>query len=606
MKAAGVVMRRIKRALLTVSVVGVFMIVWVAGALALPNPFLEVPSNHWTYGALERLSAIGLNTRVPEGVRRFGWQLTRVEMALEVAAVLERLAAVGVEEFGDGQGGGNATQGIGLTWNVADLVERYNRSVAEDMQITIGDQVLLENLVSYFRSDLEALGYRVRGPWAVGADSLPDLPADYLPGQLSITGTGVLRYNEFVSQLPQSTISGSSVGQNYSLNLGYIGENVRLNATVLTRGTQLLRESDGSGVFALTSLEFAYDDRMVARIGDLSDHAWSDLALNPNHPLQGLQAGIQIGRLGSTVLFAHSKVGGEDEYLAGLDGTLYLDRITLGVSLLHSVGSQLSDGDSRGETVASLQGTYRLTPGLLIMGGLAGNVWSDRAAGAIHLAGRLQYSERLSVAANFRMQDQGFQRILSTASGQSGRAFDLEFDIGQTQLRAGIGRSEWGERDESGSATTTTLGFRYPVTDLAFLRAETSRSVYDGGRPDERNVFESLTTSVGLDFLTPRMNVSLGYALEELWGQGFNRLPASRIGEAELEYRLSPYARALAGLSLVDEQGVGQRLTTGFGIDYDVLGGSFSFRYEVVDFSGMIDSEVEESRIIGAEFTIRF
>ena len=102
------------------------------------------------------------------------------------------------------------------------------------------------------------------------------------------------------------------------------------------------------------------------------------------------------------------------------------------------------------------------------------------------------------------------------------------------------------------------------------------------------------------------MNVSLGYALEELWGEGFSRLPSSRIGEAEVEYRLSPYARALAGLSLVDEQGVGQRLITDFGVDYDVLGGSFSFRYQVVDFSGMIDSDIEESRSIGAEFTIRF
>lgn len=601
MNAPGVVMLRIKRALLTVSVVGILVAISTVGVFALPNPFLEVPSNHWTYGALERFSDIGLSKQVPEWVRH-RWQLTRVEMALEVAAILERLAVAGANAL-DEHIGEEAQVGE-TTWDVADLVERYNRAATEEKQISVADQVLLENLVSYFRSDLEALGYKVRGPGVVGANALQSLPADYTTGQLRISGTGVLRYNEFVSQQAQSRISGASVGQDYSLNLGYIGENIRLNATVLTRGTQLLRENDGVNVFALTSFEVAYDDRMVARIGDLSDHTWSDLALNPEHPLHGLQAGIQIGRLGSTVLFAHSKVGGEDEYLAGLDSTLYLDRITLGASLIHSVG--IEPGDADPQTVASLQGTYRLTPGLLITGGLAGNVWSDRSANAFHLAGLLQYSDQLSVAAKFRMQDEGFQRILAPASEPSGQEFDLAFDIGQTQLRAGIGRAAWGESDESGSATTTTLGLRYPVTDLAFLRAETSRSVYDGGHPNERNVLESLTTTVGLDFLTPRMNVSLGYALEELWGEGFSRLPSSRIGEAEVEYRLSPYARALAGLSLVDEQGVGQRLITDFGVDYDVLGGSFSFRYQVVDFSGMIDSDIEESRSIGAEFTIRF
>lgn len=602
MKAAGCKMLRLNRALLTVGVIGILIAVCTAGTLALPNPFLEVPSNHWTYDALERLSSIGLNTQFSEWVRRQEWQLTRVEMALEVAAILERLAAVGTGEMEYDEANIEAELYSGTTWDISNLVERYNRAVTEEMQVTGADQVLLENLVAYFRTDLEALGYRVRGRGLVGANSLQTLPDDYVPGQLRISGMGVLRYNEFVAQQPQSRISGSSVVHNYSLNLGYFGDNLRLNATVLTRGSQLLRENDGVSVFALTSFEIAYDDRMVARIGDLSDHSWSDLALNPDHPLQGLQAGIQIGRLGSTVLFAHSRISGEDEYLAGLDSTLYLDRITLGASLIHSIGSDSNDG----ETVASLQGTYRLTPGILITGGLAGNVWSDRTASAFHLAGLLQYSDRLSVAANFRLREEGFQRVLATTTEQGGKEFDLEFDIGQTQLRAGIGRAEWGESDESGSATTTSLGVRYPVTDLAFLRAETSRSVYDGRPQDERHVLESHTTSVGLDFLTPRMNLSLGYALEEFWGEGLSRLPSARIGEAELEYRLSPYARALAGLSLVNEQGVGQRLTTDFGVDYDVLGGSFSFRYQVVDFSGMIDSDIEESRTIGAEFTIRF
>src|SRR5690606_29477569 len=138
------------------------LILWIAllvtavtysGALAANNPFAEVPDGHWSYRALMRLEELGLvHPRAGSDIQLVT-RLTRVEMAIEVSHVLDRLVRIATDTT-------DALLPRMLQVDPLLLVTAYNTKVPEDRRLGESDIGLLSSLITTFRPELEALGYR--------------------------------------------------------------------------------------------------------------------------------------------------------------------------------------------------------------------------------------------------------------------------------------------------------------------------------------------------------------------------------------------------------------------------------------------------------------
>lgn len=537
--------------------------------LAAPNPFSELPTSHWTYSAIDRMAHLGLSGRAYNGVARLGWRLTRVEMAFEVAGILDRLAL----RLAPGTDLGGARSGH---LDVARLVAAYNAEVDAEQQLSSADSQLLQDLVREFRSDLEALGYRFEASSSAAGGI--DAVARAL-GRFQISGQGLLQYQE-VSPTPTgppNQLVPPALSQQYRLHVDYIDDDVMVGATMQSEfGTSLW--GDAVPVpFSVNAVNIGLRDGLVARVGDLSGTSWSDLTVDLPAHLHGVQAGVQVGRFGSTLLLARDPA--RADYLAALDGTIYLNRLTIGASFIRAA----ADGhiDEPEGTLASVQGSYVLRPGLVVTGGLASSVWGTRDAAAMQIGGSLQLTEMMALSAIYRTEGAGFQRAFAVGEGTEGerRELDVAFDLGDARFTAGIGRA-LRQTQTPGLETTASVGISYPVTDLTVVRASRETRVLDPNVPEDRPTERSYTTALGVDFFLPSVNVNLrlGYEYEQRWDGIGGVSPATRA-EAALEYALP-------------------NLTESTGL-------SFSLRYQVVDSTG--DPGTDESNVgTTAQLAIRF
>lgn len=551
---------------------GILFAVAAATAVSSPgraaiNPFSEVPFNHWSYAALERMAELQLSDRRFGAIVQLGYQLTRLDMALETALILDKLASR-VQQQGAAtlQSPVLVQPSADTLRDVATLVAQYNAMVPPEERITDEDRDLLIDLVMYFYNDLEALGYKVQpSAGAVQAQGI-ELVGRSL-GRWHVTAEGVYQVSGYSRMEPGAQlVSETAFSHEYVFDVGYSSDDFLLGAIIQTSGKQPLDLGGGEASIRLSLLEFTYRNLLVARIGELNTAQWDELTVAPVPSLLGVQADFNMGDIGSTLLVFQRPGSDGQAYLAGLDGTLNADRFTLGASLVHIFSGDNTPSSESG-TVASVQGSYTLSPGWVISAGLAGSVWGANELGtALQLIGEFELGEGRSLRAVYRLTEPNFRRAFAEQAEGGSRAFDLSLGLGGAQLTAGIGRTENGGE---GVSTTRSLGLRlsgYQVLDASVVfHASREETTYTGLSPEGAPVVTQVT-AVGIDFELPHFSVTLGYEVEDAFNQGSLR-------------------------------------STQMGVDFQAMGGSISLNYRVIDSTGL--SAFEETRTT-AEFSLRF
>lgn len=539
-----------------------------SGILAAPNPFAEVPAGHWTYHALERMHTLGLIERPRQRTAHLNWQVTRIEMAIEVADVLDTLVRVSEDSQHS---------------LVPRLVHRspvlmaaiYNERVEPERMLLEADIRILQDLVVQFQPELEALGYRFESV-AVQAMAGPDALARAL-ARYQMTSDRMLETSgQIRSNAPAlSNVLAPSPENDYLLY-------PQIDPIQSTTGLpENLPPWIQENYQLLLSQQVADTEKeaILAQLGEVTASGWDELSLLSPEGLEGLQAAVKLGQLGSTVLLARLGADESNDFVAGLDSEVHLDRFSVGATVLRSTRGYTTDDEEEPEegTLAGVQGSYRLTPGVVVSAGLAGSIWGDRDAGLVRVGGVLHLSERVSLEAVYRLQGAGFRRALSQNYDPERSGLDVAFDLGDTKWTAGVDRATWLLEDRSTVTTTTSVGLLYPVNELTIFRAS-REEVHQAGDLDPGEPERSYTTALGVDFFLPKinMNVKLGYALVEEWGED-----------------------TALGLQ-------GRASETALGVEYQLPSGSIALKYTVTEVSGDVGNTGEQGPNVGAEIAIRF
>lgn len=162
---------------LSIFVIAMLLVV----ALAVPsfaNPFTDVPANHWAYDAVNKLVAAGIVEGYPDGTYKGQNNMTRYEMAMIIARVLDNLEAereAMAEEIDAAKAGLSTAQAQDVTAIVKALIEK-NKPEPVELPEGLTDQQaeevanLIEALTFEFKAELKNLGANIDAVQADVAD----------------------------------------------------------------------------------------------------------------------------------------------------------------------------------------------------------------------------------------------------------------------------------------------------------------------------------------------------------------------------------------------------------------------------------------------------
>lgn len=522
------------------------------------SPFADVPAGHWTYGALEQLSAAGLIDGYPPGFFSGARRLTRYEMALSLAGALERLTTDG----GSMAAGGSMTANGSRIANesktaeaeessLAELIRQYNEA-NPDKLLGPGESELLRAGVVEFKPELEVLGYAVPAadPWHLSDTRW----------RLDATIGGIARdlLQRAATQSERRTVGPGAD----SVERGAFGSSLGVS---------------GSG-----------DSRLQAAAG--------------KDGLSHIQAGTAIARIGSTILYVgeYDSTGAANERLRptipALDGTIHLS----GQSL---PGTGLAPVDPEGERLPLWQVTETWTgvdgvavaPNVSLSGERARRSSAEGDAGATQVHAKVLLGD-VSIDGKLRSVEPGFVPAFPEGGGFGGDAFGLGVTVrlGDVFLSTGrdiVQRKSDTDSEYVTSEHVTSLMLEYSLAEVASFRAGW-QSVSD---TRER-------TSVDVNVPVPQGAIHLGLAYEgerESDGAGISMTTLTIAG---LDLRLRDNAEARAAFSVRDS-GLASERTTSLGLRYSLNAeAALLLGYKLIDFA--VDSD--RQNVTTAEFSIRF
>lgn len=208
-KADREVDRYIRRSVATIGSLLLLLLSFASLALgAEVSPFAPLPTGHWTYTAMSRLSANGLVDVDVDFLRRGDYVVSRYEMALWLSQALDALK--GTEP---------------KTEDVAKQIASYNAK-HPGKALTVDDTQALTDLLAFLRPELRSMGY-ILGNSPMVTTTLNPMNQSQQLLELGVGGTGVLRLQtrgEDTSEIPQ-------VGLGLSLDLGDVLFTVGQSAT---------------------------------------------------------------------------------------------------------------------------------------------------------------------------------------------------------------------------------------------------------------------------------------------------------------------------------------------------------------------------------------
>jgi hypothetical protein len=141
---------------------------------AFANPFSDVKFNHWAYDAVTQLAAKGIITGYPDGTFKGNKAVTRYDMAVIIARLLEKM---------------NTTPGIKAKMSKGDLdsVQKLVVEFADELSLLGVKVTALEDEMSAVKDDLAVIKEDVKTLKATGGQG----------GKIKITGDNLVRFSDF-------------------------------------------------------------------------------------------------------------------------------------------------------------------------------------------------------------------------------------------------------------------------------------------------------------------------------------------------------------------------------------------------------------------------
>lgn len=138
------------------------------------NPFSDVKFNHWAYDAVNQLSTKGIITGYPDGTFKGTKAVTRYDMAVIIARMLEKI---------------NTTPGLKAKMAKGDLdsVQKLVVEFADELSLLGVKVTALEDEMSAVKDDLAVLKEDVRTMKSIGGQG----------GKIRITGDVLMRFEDF-------------------------------------------------------------------------------------------------------------------------------------------------------------------------------------------------------------------------------------------------------------------------------------------------------------------------------------------------------------------------------------------------------------------------
>lgn len=476
---------------------------------AAANPFVDVPSGHWAYRALEQLGAASLIDGYSPGFFTGARRLTRYEMALSVAGALARLR------------GDDTLLAAADEYDLDELVAEYNAR-APHRPLSSIHTALLRAMVVEFQAELAMLGYSVPNvgpPATVEGDTMfaeqyvLDASFTSLARQRLLSGRATASERQLVD-VQIGPVNGDGIGAaapgvelsqrvielSSAVPLGRIGSTVLFTEShTTTSQVQAWQRTE------TPSLDGSIQLSEYALPGSLLSESTRVDSLLPYWP--GTETRIGVEGIPVTPFLSLAGERAQRTNLVQDTGATSLRatvRLGQDVSLAGSVrtvepGFEPDDGEAVGLGLTVRLGDVLLSTGRDI-------VQRSETDDAEHVTTwSLEYS--LAEQALVRA---GWQTVSDTRSRAS---VDVNVPVPLGALHLGLAY-EGSRTGESGiSMTTLTMaGLDLRVTDNAEARA--AISLQDGGEAPGR------TTSLGLRYsLGPEAALMLGYKLIDFSGE---------------------------------------------------------------------------------------
>ena len=107
------------------------------------NPFSDIPSNHWAYGAVKTLTEKGFMMGMPDGTFKGEQKVNRYQLAVTLARVLENISSI--------KDKGDSTD--------FEAMEKLTAEFADELALLGVNVSALEKEFQLVRNDIIALGY---------------------------------------------------------------------------------------------------------------------------------------------------------------------------------------------------------------------------------------------------------------------------------------------------------------------------------------------------------------------------------------------------------------------------------------------------------------
>ncbi|MBI2914289.1 MAG: S-layer homology domain-containing protein, partial [Firmicutes bacterium] len=474
----------------------------LAGATpALAASLVDLPAGHWAYQSVNELITAGLIPGYTESSFRPGRTITRFEMAILLTRLLAQL---------DVKAGGDRNEvlestGLNLAAaakkvELSQLLATYERHGGLGREahpkLTPELKSAMKRLFAEFGPELGVLGYEVSQESIPGSVSEKDgilqlalkaieffrIRGESLIRLQSVSGEGSPRV-EVSRGLPGGAAASWDSGseQPHRLQLsGVVAGGLMVDASLETTQSgfgdvDIVSFSEAYGArevpvkLSLGALYLGAGNRVITRFGELPETTLSEFSFYRQQGLQGVQAVVELGNIGSTVIMARRSQKGlsasdSGEFVAVLDGTIQLsDTTTLAatlVSTLPPAGGAPGAWLNPSSTVASVGGTFVASPLLTLSGEYAQNASGLPGGSAVRVGAAMKLGD-VQVGAQYRTVQPGFKASLGKDEPGDSLGVGLTVKVGDVVVTT--------QRDQSWKdlanklETSTSVGFRYDV-----------------------------------------------------------------------------------------------------------------------------------------------
>ncbi|MCK8816336.1 S-layer homology domain-containing protein [Natroniella sulfidigena] len=554
---------------------------------ALANPFADVEGHHWAYDALNQVAETGIIEGYEDGTYRGEEELTRYQVAVLTARMLDEVEADNNELEAE------------VVEAINQLATEFDQELAAiDSRLTDVEVVTISGETGVEYTNVKTDGDAVENPFE-DEDDWDDIDAE-----------------DFFKQYADFNVNVEKDGVTADLDLAVVGNYFG----------EFTAEDEATNAFELDSIsgEIATED-FVATVGEDQDLDWKDYLYDDEENIHG----IIFKANDSTVAVGQDEVGEDDEARNVRDIALRQDNL---FDLPLNVFAGIEDDDTEGRTtVAGLDTAFNLV-GVDFTGEVATNdskldsklarVGAEQDLGMFTVEGNYKYTndfEGIQADDDFEANEQGYDIGLFTDLDkfELGAVYE-DYDVeGQdTILTAEVtdenpytlygvdvfGNYEYGLDSEE--------EVRYVEANKDFNDISLA-AIYDyDNTEDLADTVMSVAYAPEFEFA----NTSIApYAeLASIYDNIDNERHLNTEAGVDAAYEANDRVTLTGSYAWADKEArvdglLGEKVTSQLGADYRVSDdATASINYETIDFTGAVDTDSFDAQSITGEVSVNF